>query len=164
MTFNPQRGHGASAAQFLSFINRILRNHFISIEKNERHNPIGKYCKVPLIHNENCQPQAEGADGFSANQLAFMLLPDGDPNPREMAEISEFLGFIKVYNPELLRVLNCLLESRSISDAQARSQLDDRFFNRARLRLRVLYRCYRVGSPPPRQRRIYRARQREQAT
>jgi hypothetical protein len=70
MTFNPERCHGASIAQFLSFINRILRNHFISLEKKEHHEPLRSYCRIPLIDDEDWHPAAKVANGISVDQLA----------------------------------------------------------------------------------------------
>lgn len=161
MTFNPERGHGASVGHFFSFVNRILRNHLISLEKKKHHTPMSNYNSVPLIDGEERHPTGGWATRISTDQLAHMMPSDNNQNPLQLAELSEFEDFIKAHNPELLGILKHLSECSTFAEAQSRSGLNNRFFNRARLRLRVLFRSYESGSLPPLQRRVYRDRRRQ---
>jgi hypothetical protein len=58
--------------------------------------------------------------------------------------VSKFLEFVGMHNRELILVLKSLSSCSTYSEAQADAALDNRFFNRARLRLKVLY-----GVSPP---------------
>lgn len=121
---------------------------------------MSSYCKVRLLNDEETYPKTEVADGVSVDQLAYKMPNDCSQNPLQLLGFSDFIAFINTYNPELLRILNCLLESPSMAEAEKRSGLNYRLFNRARVRLSVLYRCYEAGLPPPRQRCVYRDRER----
>jgi hypothetical protein len=87
----------------------------------------------------------------SASQHPQALRPS--ENPEESAIVSRFLDFVRKLNPELVPVLEKISSCAAYAEAQADSGLDDRLFNRARSRLKVLYACDTSGGPVPGARR-----------
>jgi hypothetical protein len=63
-----------------------------------------------------------------------------------------------MHNRELLPVPESISSCTTYSEAQSDLGLNDRIFNRARSRLKVLYTCFATGKPVPKQRRAYRSR------
>lgn len=161
MTFNPARCGGASPGQFLSYVNRILLNHFISLEQKLQSNPV---CRGDTLRISD---DGEAYRGIPFSKMTPVDLLCSKPQMISIghhgyvwshAIVQGFVSFIKRYNPELLRVLTNLSLCRNLSEAQSLSGLNARAFCRARLRLQTLYRCFQLGSQPPKQRRPYRDR------
>jgi hypothetical protein len=65
--------------------------------------------------------------------------------------VSRFIEFVRMHNRELILVLESVSSCSTYSEAQADFSLNDQFFCRARLRLKVLYRCFSTGNPVPQQ-------------
>lgn len=161
MTFDPQRGHGSSAGHFFSYLNRILRNRFLSLEARAQLNPAARRGTLRLAANSDTSPDAEAGDEISEERLSASCIqkfssPFCDPSQHGM--VAKFVEFVEVHNRELLPVLTSLVSCRKHAEARADLGLDDRSFSRARLRLKVLHIGFATGQAIPRQRRIYRSR------
>jgi len=162
MTFDQERIHGASAGLFFGYLNRIMRNQFLSLEARRQSKPLTQRGTLSIVdrdswddsgattHREVCMEQV------SAMQYPLALRPS--ENPEESAIVSRFIDFVRKLNPELVPVLERISSCTAYAEAQADLGLDDRLFNRARCRLKVLYACFATGEPVPRQRRVYRTR------
>lgn len=48
MTFNPERSHGDSPDHFFGYINRIIRNQFLSLEARTQSNPVTRRGSVRI--------------------------------------------------------------------------------------------------------------------
>lgn len=68
MTFNPARSHGASIGRFLSYLNRILLNQFISLEKKQGNDPVARRDTLRI----NDEEQNERANEVSLEQLHYL--------------------------------------------------------------------------------------------
>lgn len=161
MTFNPERSHEGSAGHFFGYINRILRNHFLSLEARKQSNPITRQGTLRIVDGE--LPPGSGAAESEISENRISALYRQQPSrlggaPVAYTTVSKFLEFVRKHNRELIPVLESIASCTTYSEAQADLGLDSRFFNRARLRLKVLYTCFTTGKPVPRQRRVYRAR------
>lgn len=60
MTFDPDRSFGATQARFLSYINRILFNRFLSLESKRQHEPVTRSGTLRLISDEEIDDPATG--------------------------------------------------------------------------------------------------------
>jgi hypothetical protein len=162
MTFNPARCGGASPGQFLSYVSRILLNRFISLEGEQRSNPV---CRRDTLRLSNDLDEYNGVSDSKMvpSQQCLLELPAGRGLERTSevwshTVVQGFVAFIKRHNPELVSVLFTLSICGKLCDAKVESGMNERAFGRARSRLRTLYHCFRSGSQPPKQRRIYRDR------
>lgn len=159
MTFDPARSYGASAARFFSYINLILLNQFISLEKKIMKNPVNRKNNYQILGND------EGfRESGSITEDDLVRLSCWTRNLTELAcdrltdhaHLSCFLNFVQKHNPELSAVLKAMFGCSAFLDAQQELKMDERFFRRCRHRLNVLYRCFTTGEAVPRQRRVYR--------
>lgn len=160
MTFDPARYGGASPGQFLSYINRILLNRFISLERKYKSDPI---CRSDTLYLGDSQDEYSGGSNFNIS----IDLASVETNVHTLGQngqawshlvVQRFVTFVKRYNPELLPVLSSLSICRKLCEVQAESGLNGKALCRARSRLRMLYRCFQSGSHPAKQRRLYRDR------
>lgn len=134
MAFNPVRSHGASKARFLAFVNCVLRNRFISLEESARHDPVTNLTTLHLVEEEEGGERIEAHGQISFDHLAQIMSGQGDADPCgpfHVVEVSGFLYFVALYNPELLSVVQHLLNSARITEAQKCSGLSHRDFTRA---------------------------------
>ena len=163
MTFNPGRCGGGTPGQFLAYVNRILLNRFITLQRKHKADPA---CRSDTLR---LSADWEEYGGSAQSKMPSMDRLPFEPQMNGLTEdrlvwshvvVQRFVTFIEDYNPELLSVLTELSMCRKLSDAQSRTGLDAKAFCRARSRLRTLYRSFQSGSRPPKQRRPYRDRQR----
>jgi hypothetical protein len=161
MAFNPERSYGNSAGHFFGYLNRILRNQFLSLEARTQLNPVTRLGTLRIVDSE-LTPNAEAAHNKITEERALVLYQQLSPrlseSPTAYKIVSRFLDFVSKHNRELIPVLESITSCTTYLEAQADLGLDSRFFNRARLRLKVLYTCFATGKPVPRQRRVYRSR------
>ena len=159
MTFNPDRSHGDSPGHFFGYINRILRNQFLSLETKKQSNPVTRQGVLRIVDDESSSNL--GTDNEIREDRISVLCQQPSKsweNPTQYATVSKFLEFVRKHNCELIPILESISSCSTYSEAQADLGLDDRFFNRARSRLKMLYKCFATGKPVPKQRRVYRLR------
>jgi hypothetical protein len=162
MTFDQERVHGASAGLFFGYLNRIMRNQFLNLEARRLARPLTQRGTLRIVDSDFSDDSRATTDygicmeQVSAQQHPLSLRPS--ENPEESTIVSRFLDFVRKLNPELIPVLERISSCTAYAEAQVDLGLDDRLFNRARSRLKVLYACYVSGGPIPRQRRVYRIR------
>lgn len=161
MTFNPARCGGGTPGHFFAYLNRILLNRFITLQKKRKTDPAYRSDTLRLSDEGEEYSNSAHANVMPMDRLSIERQMTGigeDGYVWSHVVVQEFVTFIGRYNPELLRVLIELSMCSKLSDAQSRSGLDARAFCRARSRLWTLYRCFQSGSQPPKQRRVYRDR------
>jgi hypothetical protein len=159
MTFDPERSHGDSAGHFFGYLNRILRNHFFSLEAKAQSNPATRRGTLRIaVDNELFQGAGDEINDERISAQDHPQFSRSRENPIQHAMVSKFIEFVRTHNRELIPVLESISSCSTYSEAQADLGLNNRFFCRARLRLKVLYDCFSTGNPVPRQRRIYRSR------
>jgi hypothetical protein len=158
MTFDPSRSCGDSAGHFFGYLNRILRNHFLSLEAKAQSNPATRRGTLRITADSELFQGT--ADEVNEDRIfaPYQRCLGSSDNPEQHTTVSQFLEFVRTHNRELVRVLGSISSCSTYSESQADLGLNDRFFCRARLRLKVLYECFSTGNPVPRQRRIYRPR------
>lgn len=159
--FDPEKANGASKARFLSFINRLLTNCFISLRKQQYNNPVGRNSTLAIT----LQDDANGP-GIISNEFLHLLSSSayrqGQEVQRQMerhAEVSRIRSFVGRHNPELLPVLDALAITETFIEAQKMLGMNDQLFTRARNRLRTLTASFLQRQIPPRQRKVYRPRE-----
>jgi hypothetical protein len=161
MTFDPERVHGASAGLFFGYINRILRNQFLSLEARRQSNPLTRRGTLRIVDGDSYDESGAANNEINAELVSALQkrpFPRLRESPEACAIASRFLDFVRELNPELIPVLESISSCTTYAEAQADLGLDDRLFSRARSRLRLLYTCFAAGRPVPKQRRIYRTR------
>lgn len=161
MTFNPAVCRGDMAACFFGYLNVILRNQFFNLEAKKRSDPL---CRPRVLQiregGSRSRPESPGEigeDRLSALCRQCPSLPNW--NPANNVTASRFFDFVRMHNRELVKVLVSIASCPNYAEAQASLGMNDRFFARARRRLKVLYRCFMRGEAVPKQRRIYQPRQ-----
>jgi hypothetical protein len=157
MTFDPQRIHRSPAMCFFAYVNRVLLNRFIALEKKKWQEPISRRDTLRIV--EYCGDEAaEGMTGqISAEKVSQLARsePGGTGSIVCYVELNRFRAYIDRHNSELIPVLNALSRHPSPCEARAELGMTERFLNRGRRRLAELYRCYRSGEVPRRQRRVW---------
>lgn len=158
-TFHPDRAYGASKARFLSFINYLLLNAFITLTRRMLYHPIERLDNFSYTPDQHC-PLPAVDDEFLFNNLSedssFILTPE----PESALLIKEFISFIERHSPELLTLYHCLLNADTFLKAQEELGMNEQLFTRARNRLQVLVDCFHESKRVPRQRKLYRLRPR----
>lgn len=162
--FHPDSAYGASAPRFFSYIGRILLNHFCSLTKKASSNPIRRYNTLSLY-----SPDGEGemVDDDYIYSMASQAYYNGCNYDRLLESgmlINEFVSFVELHNPELVSVIEAISQTETFVEAQKMLGLTEKLFLRARNRLGVLHTCFNTGEEPPRQRKVYRSRQKLELT
>jgi hypothetical protein len=157
--FHPDSAYGASAPRFFSYINLCLLNHFCSLTKKASSNPIRRYNTLSLY-----SPDGEGemVDDDYIYSMASQAYYNGCNYDRLLEDgmlINEFVSFVESHNPELVSVIEAIAQTETFVEAQKMLGLTEKLFLRARNRLGVLHTCFNSGEVPPRQRKVYRSRQ-----
>lgn len=157
--FHPDSAYGASAARFFSYINLCLLNHFCSLTKKASSNPIRRYNTLSLY-----APDGEGemVDDDYIYSMASQAYYNGCNYDRLLEDgmlINEFVSFVEKHNPELVSVIEAIAQTETYVEAQKALGMSEKLFLRARNRLGVLHTCFTSGEAPPRQRKVYRSRE-----
>lgn len=160
MTFNSSRSHGSTRGQFLAYINRLLLNEFINIEKRDQGDATSRRDTIRIEMEESDRPLNPARNEISVDQLhhcvqARKLAVD---ETAENALVVEFVEFVRRHNRDMLPIFLEFVQCGTPMKAKSALGLPERLFNRARTRLKVLYQCYCAGRTPPLQRRLYRER------
>jgi hypothetical protein len=161
MTFDPERVLGDPPGLFFGYINRILRNQFLSLEARKQSNPVTRRGTLRIVDDDS-HDDSGAADNeikverISTSQQRFSQRLS--ESPEAYATVARFRDFVRALNPELIPVLESISSCTAYAEAQSHLGLDDRSFNRARSRLRLLCTCFANGRPTPKQRRVYRPR------
>lgn len=161
MTFDPERVQGALAGLFFGYLNRILRNQFLSLEARKQSNPVTRRGTLRIVEDDSRDDSRTGSSEIDVERVSTLQKqrsPRLSVSPEEHATVSRFLDFVRERNPELIPILKSISSCTACAEAQTDLGLDDRLFGRARSRLRLLYTCFATGKPIPKQRRVYRTR------
>ncbi|WP_353067749.1 hypothetical protein RBB77_23345 (plasmid) [Tunturibacter psychrotolerans] len=162
MTFDPVRSYGSSAARFFSYVNLILLNKFISLEKKTLRNPASRKNNYRILGNDEGSLESASITEDNLVRLScrtrYLTELECD-KVADRVHLSCFLNFIQKHNPELITVLKAMFRSPTFREAQQELKMDERLFHRGRHRLNNLYRCFTTGEVVPRQRRVYRERE-----
>ena len=156
--FDPNRCGGANLARFFYFINLMLRNHLTSIVQKASSDPIGRYDTLSLYSSAPDGTVIDEAYLSTLTSENSTVSMNYDQEIQSGIFMDEFFTFVRLYNPDLISVLNALPTTDTLGDAQKALGLTERMFGRARNRLAVLSLCFARGETPPRQRKVYRSR------
>ncbi len=157
-TFSPDRAYGASKPRFFHYLKMVLTNRAISLSVKALSNPIQRRSTLSLYSLDQKGTVIDEAYvyGLSNDRSAFRI--DYEQEIENGILVAEFLGFVKIYNPELLEVIRAIQMTDTFIEAQHALGFPERLFSRARNRLVVLYCSFEKGTSPPRQRKVYRCR------
>lgn len=154
MTFCPERSYGASAGRFFAYLNLILLNRLISLEKKSAVDPVAS--RSTLRFTSADIPEPGGLDEASYLQhSSFAHSQTWLESEKVVAQVcvSRFFDFVQEHNPELIPTLNAIASSSRLVEAQTELGISDQLFSRGRHRLRVLHRSFTSGTAVPKQRR-----------
>lgn len=166
MTFDPKRGYSDSAGHFWGYLHRILRNQFLGLEARKQSNPVTRQGTMRIVADTSPSIPESARHEIRVDQVSAIYQSEhtGSCNdPQQNATVFRFIEFVGMHNPELVPVLETISSCTSYSEAQPNLRIDRRYFNRAKLRLRLPYTCFTSGNPVPRQRRRYRLRRAKSA-
>lgn len=157
--FHPDSAYGASAKRFFWWLNNYcLRNRYAQRGQKANSNPV---CRASTMSFGSADAAGEiiDEDYIFSRVVKDRFYDYNNHRPVEEAVIvNEFLDFVEQHNPELISVLDTIGQADTFVDAQRMLGMTEKLFLRARNRLVVLYKHFRAGEVPPRQRKVYTTR------
>jgi hypothetical protein len=155
--FQPDEAYGASEKRFFYWVNYCLRNVNTNSGKKSLSNPVSRPTTISLGSVDSSGEIIDEEYVMArVNKDRFYDFNNHKP-VEEQCIVNEFLDFVEKHNPELISVIDTIGQATSFVDAQRMLGMTEKLFLRARARIATLYRCYRSGETPQKQRRVYKS-------
>lgn len=154
--FDPVRMHGATPARFYNWVNKCMRNCFLTVKGQHKKNPMMNQGNLSFGEMDE-STSGVGNDEYIHKNSDYLTnqANDAEKGHFDRMFIRQFIEFVSENDPAILPVIYAIGEARTFNEAQADLGMEDSEFSRSRKRLKQLKDAFLNSTAVPKKRKTY---------